>query len=142
MANRNMGNRIYSFERDRKMVNARVTIGAAGAPTLDTANSKGVLSIARNSAGDYTITFGASLNGVNAVDVYNKFLQMSVVVQNATGVPITAGYGIKAITLSAGTIEFVMQGPTAAGITAPIPTDPADGDVLWLEFEFGDSTGG
>lgn len=137
-----MGNRIYSFERDRKMVNARVTIGAAGAPTLDAANSKGVASIARNSAGDYTITFGTTVNSQIVPDVYYKFLQMSCVIQNATGVPITAGYGIKAITLSAGTIEFVMQGPTAAGNTAPIPTDPASGDVLWLEFEFGDSTGG
>lgn len=142
MANRNMGNRIYSFERDRKIVNAKVAIGATGAPTLDTANSKGVLSVVRNSAGDYTITFGASVNGLNQLDVYYKFLQMSIVVQNSTGVPITTGYGIKAVTLTSGTIEFVMQAPTAAGNTAPTPTDPANGDTLYLEFVFGDSTSG
>lgn len=142
MANRNMGNRIYSFERDRKIVNAKVAIGATGAPTLDAANSKGVISVVRNSAGDYTFTFGYAQNGVNQIDVYNKFLGLDIAIQNATGIPFTATYGIKAVTLLSGTIEIVFSAPIAAGNTGLQATDPVNGDTLYLEFTFGDSTGG
>lgn len=141
MANRLMANRLYTHERDVKVVYARVTIGATGAPTLDALNSRGVLSITRNSVGDYTVVFGVNVNNVNVLDTYVKLLQMSAVVQNATGVPITSDFGIKAINVSNNTLaslEFVMVGPTAAGNTAPTPTDPASGDILYLEFEFGD----
>jgi len=43
----------YSYERDLCDIQAKISIGAAGAPTLSLA--KGILSMTRNSAGNYTI---------------------------------------------------------------------------------------
>lgn len=43
----------YSYERDLADIQAKITIGAAGAPTLTLA--KGIASMTRNSAGNYTI---------------------------------------------------------------------------------------
>jgi hypothetical protein len=74
MANRDMVNQSFSFEKHRKVVNARVSFGATGAPTLDGPASKGVLSIVRNSAGNYTIQFGVSVNAINYVDYYIRLL--------------------------------------------------------------------
>lgn len=74
MANRDMNHLSYGFEKARKVVNARVSFGASGAPTLDGPNSKGVLGITRNSAGQFTIQFGISQNGVNVYDYYQKLL--------------------------------------------------------------------
>ena len=74
MANRDMTHQSFSFEKMRKVVNARVSFGATGAPTLDGPNSKGVLSVVRNSVGNYTIQFGLSVNGINYLDNYIKLL--------------------------------------------------------------------
>jgi hypothetical protein len=144
MANRLMANRSYTHERDVKTVYAKVAIGAAGAPTLDAANSKGVLSVTRNSAGDYTFVFGVQVNGVNVLDTYFKLLNVSMSVQNATGVPVTSDFGIKAINISnsaLASVELVTVAPTSSAVTTPIPADPANGDILYVEFEFSDSSG-
>lgn len=139
MANRLMANRTYSHERDIKRVFAKVAIGATGAPTLDVANSKGVLSITRGTAGLYTIVFGTSVNGVNALDTYVKFLHCDMSVQNATGVPAAPTLGVKAVNIADATLaNLVVQTVNNAGAAA----DPANGDTLYFEFEFGDSSAG
>jgi hypothetical protein len=74
MANRDMVNQAFSFEKHRKVVTGRLSFGAAGAPTLDGPNSKGILGITRNSAGNYTIQFGVSVNGLSYLDGYIKML--------------------------------------------------------------------
>jgi hypothetical protein len=76
MANRDMTHQSFSFEKLRKVVNARVSFGAAGAPTLDGPNSKGVLGVTRNSAGNFTFQFGVSVNGINYSDSYAKLLAL------------------------------------------------------------------
>lgn len=74
MSNRDMTHQSFSFEKLRKVVNARVSFGAAGAPTLDGPNSKGVLGVTRNSAGNYTFQFGVSVNNLSQIDSYIKLL--------------------------------------------------------------------
>lgn len=74
MANRFMAGRAYSHERERKVVNSRVTFGAAGAPTLDGINSIGVLSITRQSTGLFTFQFGFSGGQGNVIEGYVKLL--------------------------------------------------------------------
>lgn len=74
MANRLMAGRSYSHERERKVVNVRVSFGATGAPTLDGPNSIGVLSVTRNSAGNYTFVFGFSGGQGNVIEGYVKLL--------------------------------------------------------------------
>lgn len=76
MANRDMTNQLFSFEKMRKFVDARISFGATGAPTLDGANSKGVLSITRQSAGLYTLQFGVSLGTLSQYDWYAKLLHV------------------------------------------------------------------
>lgn len=74
MANRLMAGRAYSHERERKVVNARVYFGAAGAPTLDGLSSIGVLSVTRQSTGLFTFQFGYSGGQGNVVEGYVKVL--------------------------------------------------------------------
>lgn len=74
MSNRDMTNQGFSFEKCRKVVSSRVSFGATGAPTLDGPNSKGVLGITRNSAGNYTFQFGVSVNNLSQIDSYIKLL--------------------------------------------------------------------
>lgn len=74
MANRDMVNQSFSFEKHRKVVSARISFAGTGAPTLDGPNSKGVLGVTRNSVGNYTVQFGVSNNGINYLDYYIKLL--------------------------------------------------------------------
>lgn len=59
-----------------------MAIGASGAPTINAPASLGITSIARNSAGNYTITLD---------DKYNDLLQVTQSVQLAAGAPAAIG---------------------------------------------------
>lgn len=48
----------YAIEKFTCRIFANIAIGSTGAPTLTTKKNKGITSIARNSAGKYTITLG------------------------------------------------------------------------------------
>lgn len=128
MATRQFFNQALGLEPAPVRLFAKVTIGAAGAPTLVSASSKGVASIARNSAGDYTLTLG---------DSYTKLFSIRCTVQNSTGIPAAPTMGIKAQsvnTTGAGTVEVVFAGPTNSSTTTLVATDPASGDTLWFEL--------
>lgn len=108
---------------------AQVTIGASGAPTLVTANSKGIASITRNAAGTYTVTFQ---------DSYYKLLNFTSVSQNATGISASPDYGIfttgtNVNTQTGGTVKFAYS-------TGGVATDPANGDTLYLCFTVSNSS--
>lgn len=64
------------MEREIKELHAEVSIAAVGAPTLT--RKLGIASIARNSAGNYTLTLE---------DKYNALLHVEVVKQLAAGAP-------------------------------------------------------
>jgi len=119
----------YSLERDLFNIYAIVTIGAAGAPTLES-TSKGIKSVTRSSAGDYV---------VNLSESYYKLMFAEAIVKNAAGIPVSSSVGIKAdssTSTTAPSVELVFSGPTAAGNTALIATDPASGDKLFIKFIF------
>lgn len=145
MADRDMSNKLFSFDKMRKFVGLKVSVGAAGALTLDAANSKGVASITRNSAGNWSIQFGYIANGNTFADRYRRFLGMKFV-SNTSGVgantPTTVSYGASVVndaTATTGILTILLAGPTAAGNTAPAAVDPANGEVVYLVFEFADS---
>lgn len=125
MANRQFQQFQYSLEKYVVNLFAKVAIGATGAPTLSATNSKGIKSIVRNSAGDYTITLQ---------DSYYKLLGVDVVVQNATGIAVSPVMGIKAnnVTSVPGTIEVVFS-------VGGVATDPASGDTLWFQIQLSNS---
>lgn len=127
MANRQFRSQfIYGFEGMRVNLSARVTFGAAGAPTLVTADSKGVASISRTSAGLYVITLQ---------DVYNKLLGLNMT-QLSTGAQAAPIVNLVAQTVSTNktiTIQYRAIDNTTA-------TDPASGEQLYLSIELNNSS--
>lgn len=109
-----------SLERAVVHLYAKVAIGGTGAPTLDANNSQGFSSIARNSAGDYTVTLQ---------DKYHDFLCAKAVFNSGASPAASPTMSVKADSIaSAGTLEVVF----CAGVT---PTDPASGEILYLHLE-------
>lgn len=118
MANRFFQQFRFSLEKQIVDLYFKVTIGAAGAPTLVANGSKGVKSIVRNSAGNYTVTLQ---------DSYFKFLDLDVTTLNATGIPAAPAVGLITVgvnSVAAPTINYVMS-------TGGVATDPANGDTLY-----------
>jgi hypothetical protein len=71
MANRNWKRDRGALTRGLIDLFANVAIGATGAPTLTVASSEGIKSIARNSAGKYTITLQDQYSkGLKAFDYF------------------------------------------------------------------------
>lgn len=81
MANRTFKKDRGAFVQGVVDVYASVAIGATGAPTLSASGSQGVASIARNSAGKYTITLS---------DAYNALLSLTATLKKSSGVLATA----------------------------------------------------
>lgn len=119
MANRRLNQFAYSYERDLVTICATVTIAAAGVPTL--VLGKGVKSVTRNSAGDYSIALQDSFNSLLAVDV-----QM----QNATGIAASPNVGIKTDSVNSATAPLVRIVCSTGGAA----TDPASGDKLFIQI--------
>lgn len=102
----------------RALVNlyAEVAIGAAGAPTLDAAKSRGIASIKREGAGDYTIT----LDGP-----YQRLLTADVKFVVASGLPASPVAFIRSSTAT--TVRIVLT-----KLDTPAATDPASGETMLL----------
>lgn len=121
-------NRLYNQFRlalEKKIVDlyARVTIGAAGAPTLVASASKGIQSITRNSAGLYTIVLQ---------DKYVGLLHFSVAVQLAAGAPSSVGgHILRAVNVSANAKSIQVLFVDAAG--AAVEVD--NGTTLYIKAE-------
>lgn len=129
---------------------ARVTFGATGAPTLDVANSRGVLSVTRNSAGLFTFVFGSKINGRNALDPYVALAEVDVTF-NTAGVsggpkpPAASQPAVYANNVGSGSqasIQLALLGATSSSVTTLIPTDPAQGEIGHFRFTFIDTKAG
>lgn len=120
MANRNF-NRFQALTKEAKALFAQVAIGASGAPTINAAKSLGVTSVARNSAGNYTITLD---------DKYNDLLQITESRQLAAGAPAALGGMIVRSQDVSAAKTIVVQFVDAAGAAI----DPASGTTLRLEL--------
>ncbi len=125
--------------KERCFIDLRVTVGAAGALTLDAVNSIGILSITRNSAGNWTIQFGYAGN-VNVTETYTRLLGMSWH-STTTAVGANTPSTIERVAVASnavsttGQITLLLTGPTAAGNTAQVATDPANGEIFHVAFQ-------
>jgi hypothetical protein len=127
MANRWFEQFAYSLVKGKVFLYGKVTIGAAGAPTLVSANSKGISSIVRNSAGKYTITLQ---------DKYNRLLHIKPVIVLGAGTPAAPfNFVVSESVASAKTI--VIQFLAVDGTTA---TDPASGEEVRFEIQLKNSS--
>jgi len=120
-----------SYEKGVIHVYANIAIGASGAPTIVKSKNQGIKSVVRNSAGDYTITFGNSVTG--EVDKYQRLLFVEGIVLNATASAIVQVIPL-ADNSASGTIEVVCSSATATA------ADPEDGSTLLLHFVLKNST--
>ncbi len=122
---------------------AKVTFGAAGAPTLDAKYSRGVISVTRNAAGKFTFLFGSKVHGRNALDPYVKLVDVSAVF-DTSGVAGAA---------PASPVPTIIDDKTGSGSQAycqvmlvdletPAATDPANGEVGYFRFTFIDTKSG
>lgn len=91
MANRNF-NRVQALDKEVKHIYGYFDVGASGAPTLSKSLSVGVKSVARTSAGKYTITLG-SVGG--ATDKYSKLLMFSSILEDDTHHGANGGVGFQ-----------------------------------------------
>jgi len=112
--------RVQSKERETKIVHAEVAIGASGAPTITSA--KGVASIVRNSAGDYTVTLS---------ERYSRVLSMSVLLKAAAAEDLTSQL-VSETVASTKTINFLT-------LAAAVATDPSNGASLFIRLELKNS---
>lgn len=140
MANRmQTPNSFMTFEKLTKVVFANVAFGSTGAPTLNIANSKGILSVTRASAGRYVFTLGTTANSIANKDVYFKNLIVKHVFNTAgtSAAPASPLMYIAADSSAVfGTSTITLQFTVAAGTA----TDPASGEIVLIEFLFGDSS--
>lgn len=105
-----------ALDRETVVLFGHATIGATGAPTLVAADSKGIASITRNSAGDYTVVLQ---------DTYPRFLGGEIIQYGSTSQDLT--FHIKSHTVSTTKqFNFVCK-------TANTATDPTSGtELYWI----------
>lgn len=111
----------YSLEKKPVDLYLKAAIGASGAPTIDASLSKGIASIARNSAGDYTITLQ---------DKYVDLYMASACVLLASGTPASVMMALEAHSVaSAKTIDIQFLDFAGAAVELD------NGAVLRMKFE-------
>lgn len=115
MASRNF-NKKQALEKEIKTLYAKVTIGAAGSPTLT--SGVGISSIARSAQGDYLITLQ---------DKYVSLKCVEGILLKSTGEDIRVQLKAEAVASAATLSIFTLTGANA--------TDPSSGAILFLKIE-------
>lgn len=130
MANRRFRSQ-YRFGEEAMVVDLylKVAIGATGAPTMDTNLSKGIASIVRNSAGQYTVTLK---------DKYMRLIHASVDQRNGTSAAAAPIAYVEAEDVD-GAKTIVLQ---YYAIDNSTPTDPGSGEEQRWHFILSNSSVG
>lgn len=128
MANRRFRSQ-FRFGMEAMVVElfANISIGAAGAPTLNQSASKGVESVVRDSAGQYTITLQ---------DKYNSLLHMNVLQDSGTSAPAAPFVVLEAESVSS-TKQLTIQCRAVDNSTA---TNPANGESMLVKITLSNSS--
>lgn len=119
MASRNF-NRMQALEMELKQLQLVVSIGASGAPTVT--RGKGVATVVRNSAGQYTITLQ---------DKYNSLVGFSCTQLVATAQDTTPQLASETVNT---TKTVVLR-----TLTAGTATDPSSGSKLFITLSLKNS---
>lgn len=124
-------NRLYnqfynSLEKKKIVLYGSVAVGATGAPTINATTSKGITSIVRNSAGNYTLTLA---------DKYVALFNVKCTLKLASGSPAVIGCVLRSETVvSTKTIVIEFLNASFAA------TDPASGCTMLLEIVLNGTT--
>ena len=142
MANRNYFNQSFSLIPGLVKIFARVTFAASGVPTLVAAQSKGVVSVTRDAQGLFTFVFGTQ---AGMLDVYNKLLGVNILFDAITddssaGDSPTAPFYYLTANSVAVAASCSLQIGFCATANSATPIDPANGEAIYVEFTFRNST--
>lgn len=131
MANRSWLPILGSLEVDVVSIFGHFTVGAVGAPTLVTSGSKGVFSVVRNSAGNYTIQM---------TDNYNLFLGAALTLLHAPEGSNADGTHLRltATNVSSSTVPSVTL--QAVNTSATAAADPASGAEIFFRIDLRNSS--
>ena len=121
MANRQFQQFRYSMEKAVVDLYAKVSIAAAGAPTISTA--KGIASISRLSAGKYSVVLQ---------DNYYRLL-MAQGMCLVAGIPASPTFSVFSESVASGSL--IVQFSDAAGAAA----DPGNGEIMYLQITLSNS---
>lgn len=141
MSNRYTTQFVNCLEKKLTKIFAHVTFGATGAPTLDnaapTANSKGIVSVTRNTTGKFTFVFGTQ---AGMLDTYVKILDVNYL-SDTSGISGVAPAAANCVliannvaTLTSCSLQLLFLDYAGSAV------DPATGEGMFIEFTFGDST--
>lgn len=114
----------YSYERDMVEIHLKANVGASGALTLT--QFKGILSVVRNSAGNYTI---------NLKDIHNMFFNASAVFNSGASAPAAPLLNVVSSAVSTAQ-TIVVQFRNLSGVA----TDPASGEIMHLLIRVRDAS--
>lgn len=114
-----------SLERGKAIIFGKVAIGATGAPTLNAVKSKGIATVVRNSAGNYTVTLN---------DIYVDMYSLHVNFLNVAGAGVAYYYIESQAVNSAKTVVFQCKDLSGAAV------DPSSGTEMQIELKLKTST--
>lgn len=118
-----------SNERGRLELDATITIGASGAPTLT--RGRFITSISRTSTGLYVLTLAGP---------FARFLNLHGVFLVASGVPAAnMGLSLVSAVTTTGVITFKTLAADNSATPVAVVADPASGEVLHLTVVIGNS---
>lgn len=126
---------LQSMEKLPVSLYAKCTFGSTGAVTLSAANSKGILSVTRNSTGLYTFVFGTN---TKSLDSYYKLLSVKHVFDTSgpAAAPAAPGMYIASNLVATAASCSIQVQFNAAGSA----TDPASGEILYINFVLSNSS--
>ncbi len=110
----------YSYERDLCDIQAKVSIGASGAPTLSLA--KGIVSMVHNSAGNYTISLK---------DQFYLLTDVKVSFISGSSAPAAPIVNVVSEQVNNASPSLIIQCRDLSGAAA----DPASGEVMLLHIQ-------
>lgn len=131
MANRNYRSQFsYGYAGQPVTLRAKVSIGAAGAPTIQSSTGMAITSITRNSAGDYSILLS---------EPYASLMRVQAIFQSGASAPAAPGINIRTDAVSTAAAPIVRITCRNLSGTA---TDPASGEVMYIAIELNNSSTG
>jgi hypothetical protein len=106
----------FQLSLEKKVVSlwGKVAIGSTGAPTINAAQSQGIKSITRNSAGNYTVTLQ---------NTYQRILFFDVAIVLASGAPVTSSgsqFILRSDSTNTEPPTFVIENVNNAGTAAEL----------------------
>jgi len=132
MANRYKYQFNETYETKVVTLFGKVSFGATGAPTLVSGQNRGINSITRNSAGNYTVQFGTAGN----TDTYFRTLMVKQTFFDSSAPAAPLMFVTTDNASNFANPSVVVQFTNTSGVS----TDPGNGETVFLEISVKNSS--